>query len=193
MFGAPCLHMGRAVARWNFEARYDMPDERSCSRRAFLNSGVLGMAALMVGGDLAAPGSLIAEAAARWSPVADDEPGEPVKKVLRERFGDRPLKKGHVQLDIAVDAPDGRVVPVFIETDLPMAPDNYVKGLHLLVDHNPDIYLAGYQLTPALGAASIDTRIKMRRTSYVRAIAETSSGELWYAATKVYVGLNGCG
>ncbi len=44
-----------------------------------------------------------------------------------------------------------------------------------------------------MGAASIDTRIKMRRTSYVRAIAETNSGELWTAATKVFVGLNGCG
>ena len=36
-------------------------------------------------------------------------------------------------------------------------------------------------------------RVKMRRTSYVRAIAEMNTGELWSAATKVFVGLNGCG
>ena len=166
-----------------------MPDNHSYSRRSFLGRGALGLAALAR--ELGAPGALMAEAEPRW--VLDDEPGEPVKKVLKERFGDRPLKKGHVQLDVPADAPDGRVVPVFLETDLPMAPDNYVKAFHLLVDHNPDIYLAGYQLTPAMGAATIDTRIKMRRTSFVRGIAETSRGELWYAATKVYVGLNGCG
>jgi sulfur-oxidizing protein SoxY len=168
-----------------------MRDNAMCSRRSFLGAGALGLTALVVGRELGAPGALTAQAGSLR--LLDDEPGEPVKKVLRERFGDRPVKKGHVQLDIPVDAPDGRVVPVFLETDLPMEPDNYVKGFHLLVDHNPDIYLAGYRLTPALGAASIDTRIKMRRTSYVRAIAETSRGELWYAATKVYVGLNGCG
>ncbi len=168
-----------------------MPDNRSYSRRSFLGRSALGLAAVALGRELGAPGSLTAQVEPRWVP--DDEPGEPVKKVLRERFGDRPLKKGHVQLDVPVDAPDGRVVPVFLETDLPMEPGNYVKALHLLVDHNPDIYLAGYRFTPALGAATIDTRIKMRRTSYVRAIAETSRGELWYAATKVYVGLNGCG
>ena len=168
-----------------------MADNQTCSRRSFLGTGVLGLAALVLGRDASAAELLTAQTPPRWAP--DDEPGEPVKKVLKERFGDRPLKKGHVQLDVPVDAPDGRVVPIFIETDLPMERDNYVKGIHLLVDHNPDIYLAGYQLTPALGAASIDTRIKMRRTSYVRAIAETSRGELWYAATKVYVGLNGCG
>ncbi len=167
-----------------------MPDNHTCSRRSFLGTGLLGLAALVVGRDLSAPESLTAQTA-RWG--SDDEPTEAVKKVLKEHFGDRPLKKGNVQLDVPVDAPDGRVVPVFIETNLPMERDNYVKALHLLVDHNPDIYLAGYQLTPALGAASIDTRIKMRRTSYVRAIAETSRGELWYAASKVYVGLNGCG
>ena len=71
------------------------------------------------------------------------------------------------------------MVPVFIETDLPMRPDDYVKTIHLLVDKNPDIYLARFELSPALGASSIDTRIKMRATSYVRAIAETSRGELW--------------
>ncbi len=90
----------------------------------------------------------------------DDEPTEAVKRVLATRFGSRPLTKGHVQFDIPENAPDGRAVPVFIETDLPMTPERYVKAFHLLVDHNPDIYLAGFTFSPALGAASIDTRIR---------------------------------
>jgi sulfur-oxidizing protein SoxY len=168
-----------------------MREHPDLSRRSFVArvaSGALAVAGLAAGA---------AEALARPAGIApgadDDEPPEQGKRVLEARFGKRPLRKGHVQLDIPSDAPDGRTVPLFIESDLPMTPDEYVKGVHILVDHNPDIHLAEYRLTPALGAASIDTRIKMRRTSYVRAIVETSRGELWYAASKVFVTLNGCG
>jgi len=161
------------------------------SRRSFFTralAGVAGVVAILAGDRPAT-----ALGVPSGPPQGDDEPPEQVKRVLEARFGKRPIRKGHVQLDIPEEAPDGRVVPLFIETDLPMTPAEYVKGVHIVVDHNPDIYLAGFQLTPALGAASIDTRIKMRRTSYVRAIAETSRGELWYAASKVFVTLNGCG
>lgn len=157
------------------------------SRRSFVRA--LGAALGSAVGALAAGAPLAAAAGAQ----PDDEPTEEVKRVLRAHFGDRPLHKGHVDLTLPEDAPDGRVVPLFIESDLPMRPDDYVRAFHLIVDHNPDIYLAGFELTPALGAATIDTRIKMRRTSYVRAIAERSNGELWYAAHRVWVTLNGCG
>jgi sulfur-oxidizing protein SoxY len=127
-----------------------------------------------------------------WGPD-DDEPTEDVKRVLRSRFGDRTLSKAHVQFDIPENAPDGRAVPIFLETDLPQTPERYVKAFHVIVDHNPDIYVAGFALSYLLGAASIDSRIKMRRTSYVRAIAETNTGELFVSAKKVFVTLNGCG
>jgi sulfur-oxidizing protein SoxY len=107
---------------------------------------------------------------------------------LKARFGDRTLTKAHVQFDIPENAPDGRFVPVFLETDLPQTQDHYVKAFHVIVDHNPDIYVAGFW-----GVPSIDTRIKMRRTSYVRAIAEMNTGELYVSAKKVFVTLNGCG
>jgi predicted secreted protein len=40
---------------------------------------------------------------------------------------------------------------------------------------------------------SLSTRIKMKRSTWVRAIAETSGGELWAAYAHVNVTLNGCG
>ena len=39
------------------------------------------------------------------------------------------------------------------------------------MDHNPDAHLAAFHLTPAIGSVSISTRIKMKRTTWVRAIA----------------------
>ena len=56
-----------------------------------------------------------------------------------------------------------------------------------------DPHLAAFQLTPALGEVSISTRIKMKRSTWVRAIVETSTGEVWADYARVLVTLNGCG
>lgn len=126
--------------------------------------------------------------------VEDPEvPNEEVARILKRLFGDRPIRKGHVSLDMPVVAEDGRVVPVMIESDLPMQADQYVKGVHLIVDHNPDPHLAAFHLTPAVGAVSLSTRIKMKRTTWVRAILETSTGDVWAGYSRVLVTLNGCG
>ena len=120
-------------------------------------------------------------------------PNEEVARILKELFGDRPIRRGHVQLDMPAAAEDGRVVPVIIECDLPMTPEDYIKAVHLIVDFNPDAHLAAYHLTPAVGTVSLSTRIKMKRTTWVRAIAETNSGEVWADYARVQVSLNGCG
>lgn len=161
-------------------------------RRSFLQRSALGLGALAgvhALGGLGGRGLLLG----RDRSTDDDEPSEAVRQVLRERLGERPIRKGHVELDLPAEPPDGRVVPVFIESDLPMRADDYVRAIHLIVDKNPDIYLAGFHFSPQIGRASIDTRIKMRATSWVRAIAETSRGELWAATRKVFPMSNGCG
>ena len=82
---------------------------------------------------------------------------------------------------------------MIIESDLPMTAEHHVKAVHLIVDHNPDPPLAAYYLTPALGSVAIETRIKMKRTTWVRAILETSTGDVWADYAHVNVTLNGCG
>ena len=167
-----------------------MPNE--LPRRSFIQTVALTTVALVGSGALTRPSRLLGLAA---GPGPDDPeiPNEAVAKIYRERFGGRPITRGHVQLDMPAVEKDGRIVPVIIESDLPMTPDRYVKGIHLIVDHNPDAHLAGFYLTPAIGQVSVTTRIKMKRTTWVRAIVETSTGELWADYTKVLVTLNGCG
>ncbi len=126
-------------------------------------------------------------------PDDPEVPNQQVARILKGLFGDRPIRRGHVALDMPLVAEDGRVVPVMIESDLPMSADQYVKAVHLIVDHNPDPHLAAFHLTPALGSLSLSTRIKMKRTTWVRAILETSGGEVWAGYAKVLVTLNGCG
>ena len=160
------------------------------SRRGFL----LRSAVLTAGAVVGAGGLRRADALLRIGGPEDPEPSnEEVARILRELSAGRPIRRGHVSLDMPAVAEDGRVVPVIIESDLPMTPESYVKGVHLIVDHNPDAHLAAFHLTPAIGSCAITTRIKMKRTTWVRAIIETSGGELWADYTKVLVTLNGCG
>jgi sulfur-oxidizing protein SoxY len=161
-------------------------------RRSFLRALALASAGLAGSGALARSGRLLGEALPA-GPGDPEIPNEEVARIYRERFGGRPITRGHVELDMPAVAEDGRIVPVIIESDLPMTPDRYVKGIHLIVDHNPEPHVAGFYLTPAAGQVSITTRIKMKRSTWVRAIIETSTGELWADYTKVLVTLNGCG
>ena len=162
------------------------------SRRDFLGRLVLTGAGLIGSGSLLRAEQLLA-AVPGADPRDPAVPNEQVAKILRDLFGDRPIRRGHLSLDMPAVAEDGRIVPVIIESDLPMTAERHVKAVHLIVDHNPDPHLAAYHLTPALGSVAIETRIKMKRTTWVRAILETSTGDVWADYAHVNVSLNGCG
>jgi sulfur-oxidizing protein SoxY len=163
-------------------------------RRSFLKAVGVAGAALALEGVTGAARNL--PAAIRISRPGPDDPPVPndiVQKILTDRFGDRTIQRGHVTLDMPPMAEDGRYVPVLIESDLPMSPEQFVKGVYLIVDHNPDPLVTAFHLTPAIGPLQLQTRIKMKRTTWVRAIAETSDGSLWADYLKVETTLNGCG
>ncbi len=163
-------------------------------RRTFLQAvGLIGFAVATEG--LAGAAKPLPAAVRITRPGPDDPPlpNDIVRRIFTERFQDRPIQRGRVTLDMATMAEDGRYVPVIVESDLPMTADAYVKAVYLVVDHNPDPLLTVFHMTPALGPVVIQTRIKMKRTSWIRAIAETNSGELWADYLKVETTLNGCG
>jgi sulfur-oxidizing protein SoxY len=162
------------------------------TRRTFVKGVALAGAGLLGSGTLARAQGLLSAAPA-LDPGDPEVPNEEVARILKDLFGDRPIRRGQLSLDMPAVAEDGRIVPVIIESPLPMKPDNYVKAIHLIVDHNPDPHLAAYHLTPAIGSVAIQTRIKMKRTTWVRAILETSTGEVWANYAHVIVSLNGCG
>jgi sulfur-oxidizing protein SoxY len=167
-----------------------MPRPDESSRRSFLRSALLAAAGLVGSGSLLEGERLLA---ASVGPEDPEVPNEEVARILREISGGKPIRRGHLTLDMPIVAEDGRIVPVIIESDLPMTADQFVKAVHLVVDHNPDAHLAAFQLTPAIGSVSISTRIKMKRTTWVRAIAATNTGDVWAAYARVQVTLNGCG
>ncbi len=160
-------------------------------RRAFLRSCAAAAAGLVASAPLAE--RLLAATEPLAGPDDPAIPNEEVARILKQISGGRQIRRGHVSLDMPLVAEDGRVVPVIIESDLPISAEEYVKSVHLVVDHNPDAHLAAFHLSPALGKVSLSTRIKMKRTTWVRAILETSTGDVWAGYTRVLVSLNGCG
>ena len=162
------------------------------TRRTFVKGVALAGAGLLGSGSLARAQGLLGWPAS-LDPGDPEVPNEQVAKILKDLFGDRPIRRGHLSLDMPAVAEDGRIVPVIIESDLPMTAEHHVRAVHLIVDHNPDPHLAAYHLTPALGSVAIETRIKMKRTTWVRAILETSTGDVWADYAHVNVSLNGCG
>ena len=163
------------------------------SRRTFLRTAALAAGGLLGSGAIGRGERLLAAVGSGAGPDDPEVPNEIVAKILDDISRGRPITRGHLSLDMPAAAEDGRIVPVIIESDLPMTPGRYVKAIHLVVDFNPDAHLAVFELSPALGEVSLSTRIKMKRSTWVRAIAETSGGELWAAYAHVNVTLNGCG
>jgi len=163
-------------------------------RRTFLTLGVLATTAFASEG-VSAWLRRVAAAVRPLQNGGDDPPvpNEIVAKIIKDRVGDRTIQRGHVTLDMPDMAEDGRIVPTVIESDLPMTDGQYVKSVLLIVDHNPDPLVAAYHFTPAIGPLALSTRIKMKRTTWVRAIVETSTGEVWADYKKVETTLNGCG
>ncbi|WP_353148232.1 quinoprotein dehydrogenase-associated SoxYZ-like carrier [Pollutimonas bauzanensis] len=120
-------------------------------------------------------------------------PDSPMWQKLRVGlFQDRSISDDGDQL-ITLTAPqraqDAAVVPVSIKSLIPQTPQRYIKTIHLIVDDNPAPLAAVFHLTPASGLADIETRVRVEQYTYVRAIVETSDGEL--AMTKAYVKASG--
>jgi sulfur-oxidizing protein SoxY len=170
-----------------------MSADRMIERRSFLQCvSALGIALGAEGlAGLSRP--LQALRITRAGPDDPEIPNEDVRRIMTERFQNRPIQRGHVTLEMPALAEDGRYVPVSIESDLPATRDEYVTGVFLIVDHNPDPLVTAFHFSNALGPVAIQTRIKMKRTTWIRAIVETNGGALWADYLKVETTMNGCG
>lgn len=93
--------------------------------------------------------------------------------------------------DVTVTGPDiaenGAVVPVGAASSLPG-----VKRLLVLVEKNPSVMAAMFEITDAI-EANVSTRVKMGQSSNVYAVAMMADGKMLFAQKEVKVTLGGCG
>lgn len=93
--------------------------------------------------------------------------------------------------DVTLQGPDiaenGAVVPVSCASALPG-----VKRLMILVEKNPSMLCAIFDVTDAVDAA-FSTRVKMGQSSNVMAVAVTGDGKVLFSQKEIKVTLGGCG
>ena len=93
--------------------------------------------------------------------------------------------------DVSITGPDiaenGAVVPVGAASTLPG-----VKRLVILVEKNPSVLTAMFDVTDAIDA-NVATRVKMGQSSNVFAVAMMNDGKVLFAQKEVKVTLGGCG
>jgi sulfur-oxidizing protein SoxY len=101
-------------------------------------------------------------------------------------FGDRPilLDTGLITIEAPKRAQDAAIVPVDITIDPAKAPDG-IKSLTLIIDVDPSPVAATFTIGKGAGVTRLSTRVRVNDYSYLRAIAETTGGELHMAQTFV--------
>ena len=117
----------------------------------------------------------------------------PTQAAVDRIRGNRTLEEGRVTLRLPPIAENGNTVPLTVSVESPMTAADYVKTIHVFADKNPTPDIAVFHLTPALGRASADTRIRLGQTQDVVAIAEMSDGKLFMTRAEVKVTIGGCG
>jgi sulfur-oxidizing protein SoxY len=144
------------------------------TRRAALQT--LGAAALgtLGGPALGAPGGLPSAGHADSSPEWDSLRG----KLFAARSIEANPGASAVQVIVPLRAAYGASVPVKIVSKLPQRDDLYVRKLYVLVDKNPSPVAAVLDLTPEVGQADFETRLRVDEYSHVRVVSELSNGQL---------------
>ena len=120
---------------------------------------------------------------------------ESVQDAIKRLFGARPIKDGGalVKLDVPLIAENGAVVPVSVEAQSPMTPQNHVKGIYVIADKNSIPIVTHVTLAPEAGAAFMGANIRLGESTDVRAIVEQSDGTLLHVKREVKVTVGGCG
>jgi len=87
-------------------------------------------------------------------------------------------------------AESGANVPVQVSANIPV---DQVESLSIFADKNPNPWIATIKFTPMNGEVFFATRIKLAKTSPVRAVVKMKDGTLLAAAKEVKVTIGGCG
>ena len=151
--------------------------------RRMLISRTAGMAAA-----LAAAGWLPQAAFAQaggWNKAAFD--AKTMADLMKALGASAPAESKDVTLTAPDIAENGAVVPMAVATSLPG-----VKKLLLLVEKNPNVLSAAFDVTDAV-EPNFGTRVKMGQSSNVYAVAITADGKALFAEKEVKVTVGGCG
>jgi sulfur-oxidizing protein SoxY len=114
------------------------------------------------------------------------------KEAITKITGAAPVTPGRVTLELAPLVENGNSVPLTVRVDSPMTAQDHVKAIHVLVEKNPQPYVASFHLGPRTGRATVSTRIRLADTQTVTAVCEMSDGSFWSGSADSVVTLAAC-
>jgi sulfur-oxidizing protein SoxY len=117
---------------------------------------------------------------------------ETMSAAIAEFTGNRAPQEGRITLDIPVLVENGNSVPMTVDVDSPMTPEDHVTEIAVFNERNPLPDVVRFRPSPALGLARFQTRIRLGDTQKITAIARLSDGSLWSAAMTVIVTAPAC-
>ncbi len=97
-------------------------------------------------------------------------------------FGDREIKDGSedvLRLYLNTKLDDSSTVPIMVNALQDQTSGTYIKTLYLIIDRNPIPTAGIFNFEPEAGRVKLETRLRFEKFSFIRAIAETNSGELY--------------
>ena len=122
-----------------------------------------------------------------WRQILSDQAWE--ENLRHATFQDREIFEDAEQNVLEIKAPyraeDATLAPVSIHTKIPQSAELYIQRMHVFIDKNPVPLVGMFDFTPASGKADLAMRVRVNDHTYVRAIAELNTGELYMAKSFV--------
>ena len=84
-----------------------------------------------------------------------------------------------LEIRVPYAAEDATLAPVTIHTKIPQTDALYIQRIHVFIDKNPVPLVGIFDFTPASGKADLAMRVRINDHTFVRAIAELNTGELY--------------
>ena len=129
-------------------------------------------------------------------PVVTLRPAEATPAMLasaiRTVTGGVAVKTGKIKLDVPPLVENGNTVPLTVSVASPMAPEDFVKSIHVFNEKNPQPNIGNFYFGANAGRAQVSTRIRLADSQKVVAIARLSDGSFWSASIDVVVTLAAC-
>jgi sulfur-oxidizing protein SoxY len=122
---------------------------------------------------------------------AEATPAE-MQAAVASIVGEARINDGKVKVDIPPLVENGNTVPCAVAVNSPMTAADHVKAIHVFTEKNPQPYVISVALGPRAGLASISTRIRLRDSQTVLAVAEMSDGTFWSGRAGVIVTVSAC-
>lgn len=140
-------------------------------------------------------GALCAAAALTLIPEAALATPKDARARLAALTKDVSLRKGRVRISLPAITDRGPFTRLVVTVDSPMSEEDHVKAIHIVAERNTVPDVASFHLGPRNGRAEVATRVRLKKSQNIVAVAEMSNGTAFVgrARVKVLTGAGGCG